>query len=91
MLFKIDLRSTYVKKDDIFSYAWRRLQRVINSFRAARRGFTAAVLNCRGCAGAKFTSERAYNAYEIDDFKFSIENHVKKRNTKHIFIHMIFN
>lgn len=51
-----------------------------------KRGFTACVLNCRGCAGAKFTSPRTYNAYEIDDFKYSIDNYVKKRNPKHIFI-----
>lgn len=84
--------STYDKKED-FIIIFHTLgggsrEKVINSFgvSCAHKGFTAAVLNCRGCAGAKFTSEKVYNAYEIDDFKFSIENHVKKRHPRHIFM-----
>ena len=52
----------------------------------AKKGYTACVLNCRGCAGAKLTSDKIYNAYEIHDFKYSIDNYVKKREPAHIFI-----
>lgn len=83
---------TYNKKDDIIiifhTLGGGSREKVINSFgvACAKKGYTAAVLNCRGCAGAKFTSEKAYNAYEVDDFKFSIDNNVKERNPRHIFI-----
>lgn len=87
-----DETSFYEKKDDIIvifhTLGGGSREKAIHSFgvSCASKGFTAAVLNCRGCAGAKFLNERAYNAYEIDDFKFSIDNHVKKRKPRHIFI-----
>lgn len=52
----------------------------------AKHGYTAACMNCRGCAGAKLTSEKIYNAYEIDDFKYEMDHHIKTKNPKHIFI-----
>jgi predicted alpha/beta-fold hydrolase len=52
----------------------------------ARRGWRAVVVNCRGCGGAKLTSSRVYNALEVDDFNYVIENYVKKRTTSDIFI-----
>lgn len=84
--------SSYEKKEDIIillhTLGGGSREKVINAFgvQCAKRGFTAAVLNCRGCAGAKFTSPRTYNAYEIEDFKYSIDNYIKKRNPRHIFI-----
>lgn len=87
-----DENSFYDKKDDIIiifhTLGGGSREKAIHAFgvACANQGFTAAVLNCRGCAGAKFLNERAYNAYEIDDFKFSIDNHIKKRNPRHIFI-----
>lgn len=87
-----DKKSEYEKKEDIIiilhTLGGGSREKVVNSFgvECTKRGFTAAVLNCRGCAGAKFTSKRTYNAYEIDDFKYSIDNYIKKRNPRHIFI-----
>lgn len=87
-----DGNSPYDKKDDIIvilhTLGGGSREKAIHSFgvQCAKKGYTAAVLNCRGCAGAKFTSERIYNAYEIDDFKYEIDNHIKKRNPRHIFI-----
>lgn len=87
-----DEKGSYDKKDDIIiifhTLGGGSREKAIHSFgvACAKKGFTAAVLNCRGCAGAKFTSERIYNAYEIDDFKYSIDNYIKKRNPRHIFI-----
>lgn len=87
-----DGNSSYEKKDDIIvllhTLGGGSREKVINSFgvACAKRGFTAACLNCRGCGGAKFTTARTYNAYEIDDFKYSIDNYIKKRNPRHIFI-----
>lgn len=42
--------------------------------------------NCRGCGGAKYTTERSYNALEVDDFKYIIDNNVRSRNPRNIFI-----
>lgn len=84
--------SSYPKKDDIIvilhTLGGGSREKVINYFgvACAKKGYTAVVLNCRGCAGAKFTTKRAYNSFEIDDFKHSIDNHVKKRNPRHIFM-----
>lgn len=84
--------TSYPKKDDIIvilhTLGGGSREKVINSFgvECARKGYTAVVLNCRGCAGAKFTTKRAYNSFEIDDFKHSIDNYVKKRNPRHIFM-----
>lgn len=83
---------TYYKKDDIIiifhTPGGGSRKKVINSFRVecAKKRYMAAVLNCRGCTDTKFTIQKAYNAYEIYDFKFSIENYVMKRNPRHIFI-----
>jgi predicted alpha/beta-fold hydrolase len=52
----------------------------------ARRGWRAVVINCRGCGGAKLTSSRVYNALEVDDFHYVIENYIKKRTTSHLFV-----
>ena len=87
-----DENSFYEKKDDIIiifhTLGGSSREKVVHSFgvSCANKGFTACVLNCRGCGGAKFLNEKAYNAYEIDDFKFSIDNYVKKRNPRHLFI-----
>lgn len=51
-----------------------------------RNNMRAVCINCRGCGGAKFTTARAYNALEVDDFKYVIDNYVKKRTTSDIFM-----
>lgn len=63
-------------------------EKCVNCFgvSCAQRNFRAVVINCRGCGGAKFTSKRAYNALEVDDFKYVIDNHIKRRTTTDIFM-----
>lgn len=88
----VDDKGEYAKKDDIIvllhTLGGGSREKVINSIgvHCANNGYTAVCLNCRGCAGAKFTTKRVYNSFEIDDFKHTIDNYVKKRNPRHIFM-----
>jgi predicted alpha/beta-fold hydrolase len=51
-----------------------------NNFAGAirRHGWRAVVANCRGCSGAKFESNRMFNAYQTDDIEHAL-NHVRER------------
>lgn len=53
---------------------------------SVKKGWRAIVLNCRGCSGAPITSQRFYNAYEMDDIQCMIQHIKEKYHPSHLFL-----